>query len=656
MILLLLLALLGASATVSAEETEAAPEAVVEPAAVELAPADPVPSTDPDPAYRGELLARARERKLWEERYWRLLLHYRKGVTGTFSEAGWKGFFLSPRGKRNPQAELEATLEAMFADEPADPNAHAQCRFAARWGWLKEILAIDSARLPDRACPAYNTWHREFDLESVSVVFASSHLGNPSSMYGHTFLLLHKRDNDNWLLDPSLNFAADVTTNNGMLYLLYGVLGFFPGRFSAMPYYMKVQQYNNLENRDLWEYRLGFDTASVERLRRHVWEMEGLYFPYYFFNKNCSYQLLPMLEVADPRLHLTDHWPLYVVPADTIRAILKQPGLVAGQVYRPSRFARMVANRNVLAEPELGLVERLARPQDATAFEGVQALAPERQARVLDSASEFLEYRIDYRRNPPGGLLERQRQVNVTRGRLDIPTLTPAAAPGSPPEAGHRTTRLSLSYGEGRWSSFESMAFRFALHDLLDRSPGYRANSTLEMGHLELRREHETRKVQLDRFDIVRLVSLFPRDRWSQRKSWKFGFGLERARDLAGPAAAAPLIFRLNFGMGPAFESRILRREIVYGMVELDAGAAGPLRGNTRWGGGGTVGTLLEPTSWWRIRGEATALDYVLGDRRGNRRYLVEQSLSLTRNLALRGRWERQGGETQKSISIQRYF
>ena len=39
MILLLLLALLGASATVSAEETEAAPEAVVEPAVVELAPA-----------------------------------------------------------------------------------------------------------------------------------------------------------------------------------------------------------------------------------------------------------------------------------------------------------------------------------------------------------------------------------------------------------------------------------------------------------------------------------------------------------------------------------------------------------------------------------------------------------------------------------------
>ena len=58
----------------------------------------------PDEAYLTDLLRRAAELRLEEQRYWHLLLHYRKNVwDGYTSEADGPAFFLSPDGKTNPR-------------------------------------------------------------------------------------------------------------------------------------------------------------------------------------------------------------------------------------------------------------------------------------------------------------------------------------------------------------------------------------------------------------------------------------------------------------------------------------------------------------------------------------------------------------------------
>ena len=73
-----------------------------------------------------------------------------------------------------------------------------------------------------------------------------------------------------------------------------------------MPYYVKVQEYSNMESRDLWEYELTLSAAQVSRLVMHAWETRATHFDYYFFSRNCSYQLLALLEAADPDLHLIE--------------------------------------------------------------------------------------------------------------------------------------------------------------------------------------------------------------------------------------------------------------------------------------------------------------------------------------------------------------
>lgn len=82
-------------------------------------------------------------------------------------------------------------------------------------------------------------------------------------------------------------------------------MGGYPGLFALVPYQEKLSEYRSLENRDLWEYRLNLTQAETERMVEHVWELKQIKFDYFFFDENCSYRLLELLQVARPSLRLT---------------------------------------------------------------------------------------------------------------------------------------------------------------------------------------------------------------------------------------------------------------------------------------------------------------------------------------------------------------
>ena len=127
------------------------------------------PSTSP---YLQELIHRATQLGLADQRYWHLLLHYRPNVLDGFtSQADDPDFFLAPNGKTNPQAELEATLQAFFlSEEFGDIHQPAQCAFVARYHWLNTQLAFDPRRLPRQPCKEFQLWVQELNPAGVSLI------------------------------------------------------------------------------------------------------------------------------------------------------------------------------------------------------------------------------------------------------------------------------------------------------------------------------------------------------------------------------------------------------------------------------------------------------------------------------------------------------
>jgi hypothetical protein len=256
------------------------------------------------PPYLQELTEQAVRAKLYEFRYWRRLLHYRKNFFGGHtSEVDDEGFFLAKQGKTDPEAELRATLSMFFSDELVGRSQQpAQCAFIARYHWLNEKLKFDKTKLPPRPCERFHQWFDEFDAEYISMIFPSAYMGNPASMFGHTFLRVDPKDQTEQtrILAYTINYAAEVPPNPGIEYAYKGIFGKYKGFFSTIPYYLKVQEYRDIENRDIWEYRLNFSPKQIDRLLMHAWELGNAYFDYFFFKENCAYHILSLLEVADP--------------------------------------------------------------------------------------------------------------------------------------------------------------------------------------------------------------------------------------------------------------------------------------------------------------------------------------------------------------------
>ena len=614
------------------------------------------------------LVATARSRHLAETRDWQVLLHYRATLGGGWkSEADGLGFFLAgAAGRRDPEAELAASLRAFFAPGPPD-DGHAQCRFPARWDWLQRTLGIDPARAPHPTCHDYDFWRTGISAQAATLVYATAYINSPASMYGHTFLRLSRSTGEgNLLLDYIVNFAADVDTENGVLYALKGLTGGFPGRFYVMPYYVKVQEYSNIESRDLWEYELSLSPEQVRRLVMHAWETRTTRFDYYFFTRNCSYQLLTLLEVADPSLHLSDQFHGAVIPADTVRAVRAWPGLVRRTDGRPSLMTIMRRLRSRLTRAEAAIAAAWATAVPGAPVPPLPAGAPpERQALVLDAATDYLRFHVRGAADPSEADKLRERRILLARGRLGVPPQETITLPAvAAPETGHATMRVGVAGGVAdQGGPFQTLSFRAAIHDDLDPPRAYPAGARLQMGELRLRFEDRRRRVELDGADLIDIVSAGPFDAWVKTPSWKVWFGIDNARDtgceqpgsplqgwrclyagvttgggialpLGGRAATLLLLAEADLGVGPAFA----------GSYDFRVGPAGEAR---LTGGAGDR---------WRFEVGARGSYYALGARGFVLRTRARESLMLSRSFALRAGVETDGAYAQATGEVVAYF
>jgi len=386
------------------------------------------PSLAQDKDYLSVLVQRARQKKLVEKAAWHTLLHYKpqQFSQGVKSLVDSESFFIAPSGKSDPKAELEATLASFFQSHEADPEKSPQCLFIARYHWLKQELAFDAERLPERPCLHFHNWMEELNPQELTLIFPAAYMNNPASMFGHTLLRIDGQgeDKETRLLDYTINFAAVTNQQRGISFAAKGLFGGYPGKFSIAPYYIKVKEYSDIENRDIWEYKLNFTLEEIKQLLRHVWEMRTAYFDYYFLDENCSYQLLSLLEVARPSLRLTDRFSWWAIPGETIRAVV-EAGLLRETHFRPSR-ATVLRERVRLMDRYL---QRLAKslvglkgPQTAKAMQRLSSLE---QAQVIELALDYAAYRQSLESDRVEQSEEKLLELLKRRSQLHVPDQTP---------------------------------------------------------------------------------------------------------------------------------------------------------------------------------------------------------------------------------------
>lgn len=500
-------------------------------------------------------------------RQWHQLLHYRQhhwSLSHRYrSQNDDANFFLHPQGQWDPKAELIASIVAMTQYSPAiNPHSSeqqltqaeidqsAQCRFPARFYWLKQQLP----NLPwvEYSCVAFVEWQALLQAHSLTLIFPASHINSPSSMYGHTLLRLDKQDpTASKLLSQSVNFAAHHDPTDGELVFSYkGLTGGYPGRISVAPYYVKTNQYQKMEYRDTWEYALSFEPHEVAQFVRHVWELQDSSFDYFFFDENCSYRLLAMLDASSERSNLADQFKFKAIPVDTVRA-LYEAEFVENSFYRPSAASDMewaagqvepivnqVARRLVdqgrnseslwqnqaNQQQEIGAQSNpsssIFADRDIAQFvEGqLVGLSVQQQSQALDLAVAYARYLVVKKKYNQTRL--RPLTLALLSARSQRPTVSSLLATPTPQyrdDQGHASQRVKIALVNRQQKVSEQnhsnvnqqptsssasrdgvskqdrtlqsidLGFRFAFHDITDPVNGFVGGSQIEMGHATLR-------------------------------------------------------------------------------------------------------------------------------------------------------------------------
>ena len=592
--------------------------------------------------------------KAWESPYWLKLLYYEKTLFGHYkSPSASPAFFLSRWGAVNPRLELEAALDGFFYE--GKPDDSPECRFPERYRWLRGKFAVPAAVFPPPVCAEFEDWKASLDAGSAGLVFAAGYLNNPSTLYGHTFLRLHKRGAGGAdLLDYTINYAADAGEDKGFLFALKGLVGAYPGRYSTLPYYLKIQTYHNLENRDLWEFPLGLDQEEMDRLQRHAWELGKASFPYLFFSRNCSWQLLPFLEIVKPEMEMSKRFHFWVIPSDTVKAVAAASP-AAAPLWRPSLWNTIMWKRAQLSAGEKAAVLELARGDEAAALKSLETAPAPRKAAVLEAAADYIGWRFYARKTGQGEMDRRTDPVLAARAPLGAQaTFTGAPArPGTVME-GHESFRFGAGLVALKNGPAYELQGRFAMQDLLDCPKGYLPDAALEMGNVRLRYEPLYNRLYFKEGLLVHVVSLNPWDDWVRKQSWEVSAGMEQAPE-TGRQSGRAAVWAMSTGAGAAVETHYGLRQLWYAMLVADSAFGPALNADWRAGAGVKAGLLAE-TGPLRLTADARYISYPVGDGRPLWAGAAGASVKLARDTSVRAQYAWRGEVKETGLYLHQFF
>ncbi len=444
-------------------------------------------------------------------------------MDNNLSEIDDEKFFLSINGKIDPKAELLATLNAFYNDEKKDDNSSI-CKFPARYSWIQKKL--NAKDFPTAVCSKYEKIYNRVDPKSVTLVFPSAHINSPASMFGHTFLRVNSSYNSK-LLSYAINYAANAntTTENGMFFAIKGIFGGYFGTYSLLPYYEKLKEYRDSEQRDIWEYNLNFTPEETQRMFRHIWELNGTHSYYYFLTENCSYNMLWLLEAARPGLDMRSSFLYQVAPLESVH-IANEKNIISDSHYRPSKRTILLKYEELIDDEYINLP--LALVESKTSILEImndQDISLTQKRYIFEATIENLEYRFSKGKVEKELYLEMFHNFTTQRSKLGYGDKLNIETPANPLES-HRAIRVQTGVGDDNGEFKAYLGIRPAYHDLEDSNYGFLRGTQIEFMDILLSKSRK--KFQIEHATLLSIVSLAQRSEFFKSLSWRTKIGFNR--------------------------------------------------------------------------------------------------------------------------------
>ena len=530
-----------------------------------------------------------------ESRTWQVLGHYRPDHGAWTSLISDSRFFMAVDGQRDRKAELTATIQGLFA--PAElAEDHTSCRFPARAAWLAKTLQIPLEDLPQPHCRANRDFLERIAPHEAVLVYPAAAFQGLGAMFGHTLLRIDAKGRSP-LISYAVNYSALMTDPNPLVQIWYGLKGGFKGYFTLLPYYQKLNEYKEMEERDVWEYRLDLKPDEVLMMSLHALELRKIASDYYFLDENCALNLLFLIEAGRPSLRLADHFweqsSTWVVPSATVK-LLWDMSLLKNPAYTPSlsRQVDYLARNSTEA-----VVDRatflLSRPGDNR-----KETASPSDGMAQNLAAMVVQYRFSK-------LLMTQEEFQTRYKALAADnnlkaTLVPEPVP---PHEGHSVGRVEFAGGFQEGKPFLELGWRPSYHSIDDIGRGYPEGGTLNFLDIKGRYYPGTGSVRVQSAEIMGFGSLLPANPFIRQNSWAMHTGIaQRYLDDGNEH----LLYYFDMGMGRSH--RYASSGLAYWLAKANILAGGGLKKDVDIGPGIEIGAIQPFNEKWQghIKAELT--------------------------------------------------
>ena len=601
--------------------------------------------------YLKDVHQKAIAKEIYNNETWLYLLHYYPVAPDSQSDITDRRFFLSEKGNVDPQAELYETLEAIFDPVFEKGDRHGQCLFRSRFIWLDRQLNFDRRYLPEVRCKNYQVWRDLVSAQSISLVFASSFMDNPGSVYGHTFLKINREKGGTRLnlLDHVIQYQALPEDNIGIVYVMKGIFGGYKGLYPLDPYYIPIQNNIEFEDRSIWEYELNLTDQQMEILLTHSWELAHFYTQYYFFKENCAYRIVELIEIAAPQYRFKDKFLFWAMPSQSVVYALNEKGLIRQVNYFPSRTRQLMQKFGNLRPEEKRLLGSLVADPGLMNSDAFQNLSEERKIRILDTVLDYSRSRVNKDRDKPR-TADHRRKFLLARSRLGKSRGYEAHVSDEQSiHQGHAPARFQIATGNRNDLPFLQMAIRTSYQDLLADETGHLKNShftTLDF-YFRIYEEDWT----LHKLDIVYLFDLAPNNIISDDWSWRFRAGVYPST-ISSCLHCRKSQLQTAFGKSLSmFSNSTVGYLLAHGSFEADR----HYEDDYLLGTGVDMGVLVDINQTWRLQMELTGSQGIAGDDHAYVKGFVQQRWRLSQQSDVRLQWNYQT-EHEVLLALNGYF
>ena len=469
------------------------------------------------------LTQKAIELGLDRTRTWQVLGHYQVSGSRWVSRIRDTNFFLSPDGFKDPRAELEATIKSLYSDN-SQIASNCFCRFPARSQWLETALSpLNGATSFTTHNPVTELLDR-IDPNQAVLVFPGPAFKGLGAMFGHT-LIRFDTINKPSLISYTVSYAAVAKNENLATYIWKGLAGGFNGYYAMSPYYQKLHEYSDMEERDIWEYPLKLNSDEVKMMVLHSIELDSIPTRYFFLDENCALNLLYIIEAGRPALKLVEHFQhrpdFWVIPSETI-LFLQNLGVLEHPIYQPSLSRQIDFLSKTL--PNEFVVEAKRRATGTAPDHQSKAIIPGKADNVAVNtlAAKIVQYhfsKLQLRQE----VFESKYLGLIADGITNTVRQPPTPAP---PDSGHSSQRTRTAIGLYHNEAFVQLGWRPAYHDLTDPPAGYPDWGILELLDVSGRYYPKTAQIKLQDLKLIEAGSLSPENRITKQSCWEFNTGV----------------------------------------------------------------------------------------------------------------------------------